>query len=69
MTNKETFEKFEEAIRQAATYWDITELPPIMKAERNQNLISGVMFAALYVLPGDDYQKLVMLCHELGFNH
>ena len=34
-----------------------------------RSLIYGVMLAALHTLPGEDYQKLVKKCHELGFNH
>ena len=69
MTNKELFERFNEALNHAATYWDITKCMPLEIRDRNQSLIYGVMLAALHTLPGEDYQKLVKKCHELGFNH
>lgn len=69
MSNKELFERFESALSHACTYWDITTCTPLEIRNRNQALVSGVMLAALHTLTGEDYQRLVIICHEKGFNH
>ena len=70
MKDSELYARFKRAIDHEANGWrGCDRLTELEKREKAQNMIYGIVTAALFVLPENYYHDLVTYIHEQGFNH
>lgn len=68
--HSKNYERFRECIDNTIKNWHAADLvTEIERRERIQRTIYGIMTAALWLLPGNEYHDLVEYVHEQGFNH
>ena len=70
MTNEWLYDRLIKAVDATINGWQGADrLTDLEQRAHAQNIIYGIVKAALYVLPEDKYHELVSYIHSKGFNH
>lgn len=70
MANESTLYKFKTAVDNQVNSWRRADrLTELEQRAHAQEMIYGIVYAALHVLPTKQYRELVEYVHDQGFNH